>query len=117
MRNQLRDILTTAFPDAVVAGHPKHQLSGYLHISFPGLDGERLIFLLESKGVLVASGSACAANKGLRSHVLGAIGMPDEVADGSIRVTLGHLNTPENIEAAGQIMVEQISAEYDRTRK
>jgi len=75
LRNQLQTKLVDAFADAVVSGHPKHRLAGHLHISFPGLDAERLIFGLEAKGVLVATGSACAANKGTRSHVLVAIGL------------------------------------------
>jgi cysteine desulfurase len=63
---------------------------------------------------LVATGSACSANKGTRSHVLTAIGLPDEVADGSIRITLGHLSTSENTKLAGEIMVEEIKREYER---
>jgi cysteine desulfurase len=114
LRDSLQQILADVFPDAVVSGHIKHRLAGHLHISFPGLDGERLIFLLENRGVLVSTGSACAANKGTRSHVLTAIGLPPKVADGSIRITLGHLSTPENIKRAGEIMVEEIKREYER---
>ena len=114
LRDSLQQILADVFPDAVVSGHIKHRLAGHLHISFPGLDGERLIFLLENRGVLVSTGSACAANKGTRSHVLMAIGLPPKVADGSIRITLGHLSTPENIKRAGEIMVEEIKREYER---
>jgi len=114
LRDSLQKTLTDAFPNAVVSGHAKHRLSGHLHISFPGLDGERLIFILENRGIMVSTGSACAANKGTRSHVLTAIGMPDDVADGSIRITLGHLSTPENIKKAGEILVEEIQKEYDR---
>jgi len=114
LRDYLQTTLMGAFPTAIISGHVKHRLSGYLHISFPGLDGERLIFLLENKGVLVASGSACAANKGTRSHVLEAIGLLPEVADGSIRLTLGHLSNAENIKKAGEIMIEEISREYAR---
>lgn len=114
LRDSLQKTLTDAFKDAIVSGHKKHRLAGHLHISFPGLDGERLIFLLEKRGVLVATGSACAANKGTRSHVLTAIGLPLVVADGSIRISLGHLSTPENTETAGNIMIEQIKNEYQR---
>lgn len=117
MRDSLQNVLTTAFPDAVISGNIKHRLSGHLHISFPGIDGERLVFLLESKGVLVSTGSACAANKGTRSHVLTAIGLAPEVADGSIRITLGHLSTIENIKKASEIMVKEISKEYIRLSK
>jgi len=114
LRNSLENKLTTAFPQAVLSGHPKHRLAGHLHISFPGIDAERLIFSLENRGVLLATGSACAANKGTRSHVLKAIGLSDELADGSLRMTLGHLSDEENIDKAGNIIIDEISKEYTR---
>jgi len=114
LRDSLQISLTDAFPNAVVSGNQKHRLAGHLHIAFPGVDGERLIFILENRGVLVATGSACAANRGTRSHVLAAIGLSDELADGSIRITLGHLSTPENTKLAGEIMIEEIGREYQR---
>jgi cysteine desulfurase len=117
LRDKLQNKLTAAFPNAVVSGHPKHRLSGHLHISFPGIDGERLVFLLENRGVLVATGSACAANKGTRSHVLTAIGLAPEVADGSIRITLGHLSNLDNIQAATEIIIAEVTKEYDRIQK
>jgi len=117
LRDGLQNILTSAFPNAVISGHPKHRLSGHLHISFPGIDGERLVFILENKGILISTGSACSANKGLRSHVLTAISLKPEVADGSIRLTLGHLSNPENIKKAGQIIISEIQKEYNRVTK
>ena len=117
LRDKLQRNLTGAFPNAVISGHQKHRLSGHLHISFPGIDGERLIFILENRGVLVATGSACAANKGTRSHVLTAIGLSDEIADGSIRITLGHLSTTDNIKLASEIIIEEVRREYDRIYK
>lgn len=117
LRDSLQTVLTDAFPDAVVSGHQKHRLSGHLHISFPGLDGERLVFLLENKGVLISTGSACAANKGTRSHVLTAIGMSPEIADGSIRITLGHSNNESNIKKAGEITVDVVRREMERVAK
>jgi cysteine desulfurase len=117
LRDGLQIVLTEAFPEAIISGHPKHRLPGHLHISFPGLDGERIIFILEKKGVLVATGSACAANKATRSHVLEAIGLSSDVAGGSIRITLGHLSTTRNIKLAGEILVEEIRREYQRVNK
>jgi len=117
LRDNLQTVLTDAFPSAIVSGHPKHRLAGHLHISFPDLDGERLIFILENRGVLVSTGSACAANKGTRSHVLMAIGLSNEIADGSIRITLGHLSTPENTKMAGEIIIEELKREYERVSK
>lgn len=114
LRDSFQTRLKEAFPEAVFSGHEKHRLAGHLHVSFPGIDGERLLFSLENRGVLVATGSACAANKGTRSHVLTAIGLEPEVADGSIRISLGHLSTPENIEQAGTILIEEVTKEYAR---
>lgn len=117
LRDYLQNELTTAFTDAVVSGAGKKRLAGHLHISFPGLDAERLLFTLEMQGVLVATGSACAANKGTRSHVLTALGMAPEVADGSLRITLGRLTTEENIHEAAVILKRVISAERERVGK
>lgn len=114
LRDSLQAQLTEAFPEAVLSGHLKHRLAGHLHISFPHLDAERVLFALETRGVLVATGSACAANKGTRSHVLTAIGLSPGVADGSLRLTLGHLSTEENTAQAAQIIIETIQAEYTR---
>ena len=116
LRDSLQKTLFTAFPDVTISGHKKHRLTSHLHMSFPKLDGERLIFLLEKRGVLVATGSACAANNGTRSHVLSAIGLKPELADASIRISLGHLSTTEHIEIAGKIMVEEIKNEYQRVK-
>lgn len=117
LRNMLQSKLTEAFPNAVLSGHQKHRLSGHLHISFPHIDAERLIFALENRGVLLATGSACAANKGTRSHVLTAIGLSPEIADGSLRLTLGHLSNQENIARAADIIIEEITREYARTAR
>jgi cysteine desulfurase len=117
LRQIMQTKLEVAFPEAVVSGHPRHRLAGHLHISFPGLDAERVLFALETRGVLVATGSACAANKGTRSHVLTAIGLAPEVADGSLRITLGHLSNDENTTRATELIIEEIQKEYARSAR
>jgi cysteine desulfurase len=114
LRDTLQKKLVEAFPEAVLSGHQRHRLAGHLHISFPGLDAERVLFALENRGVLVATGSACAANKGTRSHVLNAIGLDPEVADGSLRLTLGHLSNEENCQKAAELITEEVRKEYAR---
>ena len=114
LRDTMQKELTEAFSEMIISGHKKHRLAGHLHVSFPGLDGERLVFLLENRGVLVATGSACAANKGVRSHVLTAIGLTDREADGSIRISLGHLSNADNIKKATNIIIEEVKGEYQR---
>lgn len=117
LRDAMQKSLLQEFPEAVSSGHQKHRLAGHLHLSFPGVDAERVLFGLEARGVLVATGSACAANKGTRSHVLTAIGLSPEVADGSLRITLGHLSTKENCEQATAIIIDVINSEYQRVRQ
>lgn len=117
LRDFLQQELEQAFPEAIVSGNQKHRLAGHLHISFPGIDAERVLFALESRGVMVATGSACAANKGTRSHVLTAIGLSPEMADGSLRISLGHLSNEANIRSAAEIIKEEISKEYQRISK
>lgn len=114
LRDQLENALVTAFPGAVLSGDGGHRLASHLHVSFPGIDGERLVFLLEARGVLVATGSACAANKGTRSHVLVAIGLDPDVADGSLRLSLGKLSDDRNVEQAARIIIDEVTREYQR---
>lgn len=114
LRNQLQATLTDAFPEAVVSGHLKHRLAGHLSISFPGLDAERLVFGLEARDVLVATGSACAANKGTRSHVLTAIGLDDATADGSLRLSLGKTTNEETIAVATEHIIAEVQREKAR---
>lgn len=117
---RLRDVMQQKLQDAlgervIVSGNSKKRLPGSLHVSIPGIDGERLVFSLESEGVLLATGSACAANKGTRSHVLTSIGMADDEADGSLRITLGRHSTEQSVGEAVDIIIRHIKKEIDRT--
>ena len=114
LRDALQTKLLDAFPDAVVSGHSKHRLASYLHISFPGMDAERLVFGLEARGVLVATGSACAANKGTRSHVLMAIGLDEKTADGSLRISIGKRTDQNEIVAAADAIIDVVNKEKAR---
>lgn len=115
LRDSMEYKLTENFPDAILSGHRKHRLPGFLHISWPGVDAERLVFALEAHGILVATGSACAANKGTRSHVLTAIGLSDEAADGSLRLSLGKQSDAEQIDRATTIIIAAVQKEQART--
>ena len=92
----------------------KHCLDNFVVVSFPGLDAERLIFLLEEKGVYVATGAACAASKGEKSHVLKAIGLSDELIASSLRITMGETNDEGQIREAAQLINNAISNERKR---
>lgn len=114
LRDTMQQTLEQEFPDMVVSSDKRKGLVSFLHVSFPGLDAERLIFMLERQGVMVATGSACAANKGTQSHVLKAIGMSDELIAGSLRISLGRLSTEENVKKATALLVEAVQAERVR---
>ena len=92
----------------------KKRLASHISLSFNGLDAERLLFRLEEKGVLVATGSACAANSDTKSHVLEAIGLNDLQIAGSLRLTLGRTNTLEQIKRAVEIIANEANAEMER---
>lgn len=108
LKNSLQKFIQNEFPSAVFNGHKKHALPSILNFSIPGLDAERAVFALDQKGILVATGSACAANKDKRSHVLLAIGLSPELADASLRLSFGRHNTLEEIEAIKPILSETI---------
>lgn len=90
----------TKIPDLVVDGHPKKHLPGHLHIHIPGIDAERVVYRLDIQGVCVATGAACAANKGTRNPALEAVGMDPEQADGSLRISMGRQTTNIHVEEA-----------------
>ena len=117
MRDYIQNELESNFPDMVVSSDKKKGLASFLHVSFPGIDAERLIFMLENQGVMVATGSACAANKDTRSHVLEAIGMSDDLISGSLRISLGRLSSEPNIKRATELLIDAIKSEKNRLTK
>lgn len=104
LRDDLQEFLVSEFLDIQINGSQKHRLPNILNFSIPNLDGERAVFALDQSSVCVATGSACAANKGLRSHVLTAIGLKSEIADGSLRISLGRPTTDDEIEKLKPIL-------------
>ena len=72
------------------------------------------MFLLEEQGVYVATGAACAASKGVRSHVLAAIGLSESQIAGSLRLTLGETNSEKQIREVAQIINRTVEGERRR---
>jgi cysteine desulfurase len=94
----------------------KHALDSFVVLCYNGIDAERLVFLLEEKGIYVSTGAACAASKGVRSHVLTAIELSDAEIAGSLRLTMGETNTEEQIHEAARIINEVVALERERIR-
>lgn len=84
-------------PDVVLNGHPTLRLPNNIHFSFPFIEGEALVLLLDSYGICVSTGSACNAEDLLPSHVLRAIEQPDKLIHGSVRFSLGRSTTEDDI--------------------
>jgi cysteine desulfurase len=97
----LRDIfiaMTRAhFPGVKLNGHPTKRLANNAHFSFPNADGETLLVALDRRGVSASSGSACSSGSIEPSHVLKAIGVPRELAQASVRFTLGRKTTEADL--------------------
>lgn len=116
LRQRLVDGLCGRVGDVVVSGprNPRRRLPGLLAVSFPGLQARRLVIGLERRGVSVGSGSACAASKMRVSHVLDAVGMPREVAEGSLRIALGRPTTAGEVDYAIGAIADVVFAERGR---
>ena len=82
-----------------INGSTRHRLANNVHVTFPGQDNERLLFALDQKGFMVAAGSACSASKDEPSHVLKAIGLSDEQAQASLRITLGRFTAQDELDS------------------
>ena len=97
----LRDRLIAGLeeiPHSALNGDAEKRLPGNVSFCFEGIEGESLLLLLDEKGVSASSGSACTSGSLDPSHVLLAIGRVHDVAHGSLRLTLGRENTPEDVE-------------------
>ena len=116
LRDGLQRRLEAAFPSMVVSGprRAKLRLPGLLHVSFPGLEAQRLVIALERRGVSVGTGSACAASKMQASHVLLAMGASDEVARGSLRITMGRPTTADEVAYAAEQIEDVVRGEAAR---
>lgn len=108
LRDELQRELVAALPQMIVNGNLKKRLPNNLHVSWPGIDGERLLMLLDEHGVMASTGSACAANKQTASHVLTACGLDDATIQGSLRLTIGRPTTAHEITAAAQQIIADV---------
>ncbi|MCE0537062.1 cysteine desulfurase [Kineosporia rhizophila] len=121
LRNDLVRAVWEAVPDAVLSGAVPRELAGLgptlappssvpglsrlpgnAHFTFPGCEGDSLLYLLDARGVECSTGSACQAGVPQPSHVLLAMGVPETTARGALRFTLGHTSTASDVTALAQ---------------
>ena len=98
LRDHLIHRVLMEIPYCRLNGHPTDRLPNNANFSFQFIEGESLLILLDSKGICASSGSACTSGSLDPSHVLLAIGLPHEIAHGSLRLTLSHETTMEEID-------------------
>ena len=98
LRDYLIDRVLAEIPYTRLNGSAKERLSNNAHFCFRFIEGESLLILLDQKGVCASSGSACTSGALDPSHVLLAIGLPHEMAHGSLRLTLSEETTKEELD-------------------
>ena len=112
----LRNTLVTGLreiPHARINESPQHHAPGIVNVSFAGVEGESLLLLLDGAGICASAGSACSAGSLEPSHVLLSMGIPRDIAQGSLRLSLDHSNTPEEVAET----IAQVRAVVERLRK
>ena len=115
LRDKLLDRLLQ-IPGSQLNGSLESRVPGNINIRFSGVSGSRLVTLCSLYGIYISSGSACNEGIATPSHVLKAIGLSDEEALSSVRITIGHDNTEEEIDKAAKIitsLVERIREDND----
>lgn len=112
LRNKLIERVTTEIPYVKLNGHPEKRLSNNTNFCFRFIEGESLLILLDQKEICASSGSACTSGALDPSHVLLAIGLPHEIAHGSIRFTISRETTEEDLDYT----VDSLKAIVDRLR-
>ncbi|MCA0217984.1 MAG: aminotransferase class V-fold PLP-dependent enzyme, partial [Actinobacteria bacterium] len=99
LRDHLIAGIRSAVPSAMLRGDPSDRLPGNVHFTFPGCEGDSLLYLVDAAGFSVSTGSACRAGVPEASHVLLAMGLSEPEARGALRFTLGDSTTVEELDA------------------
>lgn len=106
LREYLMNRVMDEIPYTRINGHRKNRLSNNVNFAFQFIEGESLLIMLDMKGICGSSGSACTSGSLDPSHVLLAIGLPHEIAHGSLRLTLDQVNTREEMDYVVESMKE-----------
>ena len=108
LRDKLIDGLLK-IPHSKLNGDRRKRLPANVNMCFEGIEGEGLLLLLDAKGICASSGSACTSGSLDPSHVLLALGLPHEIAHGSLRISLSEYNTEEDVQAILKAVPEVVS--------
>ena len=106
LRNRLFNGIKSSHPDIILNGSIEKRLNHNLNVCFPGLDAETII--MKMKGIACSTGSACSSMNLEPSHVMRALGYPNELAHSAIRFSLGRFNTDKEIDDSIRIINETV---------
>ena len=106
LREYLISQIEIKIPDVKINGHRTKRLPGNVNVSFRGIDAGELLLNLDEKGICASAGSACSTGNPNPSHVLTSIGLPGDLSNGALRITLGEENTKEDINFLVENLVE-----------
>ncbi|RJP81352.1 MAG: cysteine desulfurase [Candidatus Zixiibacteriota bacterium] len=109
LRDRLWEGLQARLPHIRLNGHPTQRLPGLNNVSFEGVEGEALLLAMDLKGIAASTGSACSSGQVSASHVLLAMGIPPQVAQGSIRFSMGRENDEESVAYALEVVPEIVN--------
>ena len=98
LRDKLENGIIARVPDCMVNGDPKNRLPNTSNIAFKNVEGEAILLMLDQLGICASSGSACTSGSLEPSHVLRSIGVPFNYAHGSVRLSLSHYTTEEEVD-------------------
>jgi cysteine desulfurase len=109
LRDQLMKGILEKIPHARLNGHPEKRLPGNINISFEFIEGESILIWLDDEGICASTGSACTSGSLEPSHVLLATGLPVEISHGSLRLTLGNVNTDADVDFVLEVLPKVVS--------
>lgn len=110
LRNEFIDRVLSTVPEARLTGSTRNRLASIASFTLAGVSGEAILLELERRGVIVSSGSACAAGRDDPSHVLMACGFREDEARTSVRFSLSHSTTADDLARAAQALSESVAA-------
>ena len=119
LRDQLADGIRAAVPGTHETGvtaaadgtvDRSHKVAGSCHLCFEGIESEALLFLLEREDILASAASSCSSGAQDPSHVLAAMGYSRELAGGSLRLSLGHVSTQADVDAALRVVPDAVAS-------
>ncbi len=106
LRDRFQGLLFEQIDDIVLNGHPEKRLPNTLNVSVPGISGDRILEGIPR--IIASTGAACHEGKEKVSHVLSAMGLPEEIAMGALRFSVGRTNTIAQIQEAAGLIISQI---------